>query len=89
MGNHMWAYMRRLLHALSDAGPQPPAQDLQQLIGPTGFVMWTETTRVPRHRPSPVDLVTTVDTLPVPIEGPPEMEARRPEPVGAARGAGE
>jgi hypothetical protein len=83
MGNHMWAYMRRLLQALAEAGPQPPAQDLQQLMGPTGFVMWTETTRLPRHRPSPADLVRTVDTVPVPIESPPEVEALRPEPVGA------
>jgi hypothetical protein len=87
MGNHMWAYVRRLLHALAEAGPQQPTQDLQQLIGPTGFVMWTDTTRMPQHRPSPGDRVTMVDTLPIPIESPPEMEVRRPEPVGAALGA--
>jgi hypothetical protein len=87
MGNQMWAYMRRLLHALAEAGAQQHTQDLQQLMGPTGFVMWTETTRMPRHRPSSRDLVTTVDTLPVAIESPPEMETPRPEPVGAVLGA--
>jgi hypothetical protein len=87
MGNHMWAYMRRLLQALAEAGPQLPAQDLQQLMGPTGFVMWTETTRLPRHRPSPGDLARTVDTLPVPIESPAEVEALRREPVGAVLAA--
>jgi hypothetical protein len=87
MGNHMWAYMRRLLHALAEAGPQLHAQDLQPLMGPTGYMMWTETTRVPRRRPSSGDVLVMAEALPIPIEMPPDVDIRRPEPVGAVLGA--
>ena len=87
MRNHLGTYVRRLLHAFAEAGYQPPDQDLQPLIGPNGAVMWTETTRVPGRQPSSKDMGTTADTLPVPIESAPEVDIRRPEPVGAVLGA--
>jgi hypothetical protein len=89
MRNHLETYVRRLLHALAQAGYQPPAQDLQPLISPNGAVMWTETTRVPGRQPSSGDMLTTAEALPVPIEMPPEVDIRRPEPVGAVAGASE
>ena len=84
MGNRLGTYARRFLHALAEAGYQPPAQDLQPLIGPTGAVMWTETTRVPGRQPSSEDLLAVVDTLPVSIETPSEVDIRRPELVGSS-----
>jgi hypothetical protein len=84
MRNHVGTYVRRLLHALAEAGYQPPAQDLQPLLGPTGAVMWTETTRVPGRQPSSKDRLTTAAALPVPIESPPEVDIRRPELVGSS-----
>jgi hypothetical protein len=89
MGNYLWTYARRLLHALAEAGGHlPPAHELQPLIGPTGAVMWTETTRAPGRQPSPGDVLTT-EALPEPIEMAPEVDTRRPEPVGAVAGASE
>jgi hypothetical protein len=83
MRNHLATHVRRLLHAFAEAGSQSPAQDLQLLIGPTGAVMWTETTRVPGDQPSSEDAwTTTADTLPVPIELRPEVAIGPPELVG-------
>jgi hypothetical protein len=85
MRNHLGTYVRRLLHAFAEAGYQPPAQDLQPLISPNGALMWTETTRLPGRQPSSADVwITTADTLPAPIESPPEVEIRRPELVGSS-----
>jgi hypothetical protein len=83
MRNHLAMYVERLLHALAEAGYQPPAQDLQLLVGPTGAVMWTETTRVPGDPPSSTDAWTTkADTLPALIETRPKVAIRRPELMG-------
>jgi hypothetical protein len=84
MRNHLGTYVRRLLHALAEAGYQPPAQDLQPLISPNGAVMWTETTRVPGRQPSSKEMLTTAVTLPVPVESSPEVDIRRPELVGSS-----
>ena len=84
MRNHLGTYIRRLLHALAEAGYQRPAQDLQPLISPNGAVMWTETTRVPRRQPSSGDLWTAADALPAPIQSPTEVDIRRPELVGSS-----
>jgi hypothetical protein len=83
MRNHIGTYVRRLLHAFAEVGYQPPTQDLQPLLGPSGAVMWTEITRVPGRQPSSKDRSTTADALPVPIESPPEVDIRRPELVGS------
>jgi hypothetical protein len=84
MRDHLGPYVRRWLHAFAEAGYQPPAQDLQLLIGPNGAVMWTETTRVPGRQPSSKDMLATADTLPVPIEIRPEVTISRPELVGSS-----
>jgi hypothetical protein len=86
MRNHLGTYVRRLLHALAEAGYPPPAQDLQPLISPNGAVMWTETTRLPGRQSSRGDVLTTAEALPEPIEMAPEVDTRRPEPVGAVAG---
>ena len=84
MRNHLGTYVRRWLHAFAEAGYQPPAQDLQPLIGPNGAAMWTETTRVSGDQPYSGDAWTTADTLPVPIEIRPEVAISRPELVGSS-----
>ena len=81
MGNHLLTYVQRLLHAIAEAGQLPPAQELQPLIGPTGAVMWTETTRAPRQ-PSSQGLSTSPVELAVPKSSHAGMDVLRAEPAG-------
>jgi hypothetical protein len=82
MRNSFRTYARHLLYAFAEAGSVPPTHELQPLMGPNGALMWTQVAPIRPEQPHTDNRLPTTDSSAVLTTSRPEVDIRRPEPMG-------